>query len=386
MPTLPWAEQQEPCLEPAGLHRDLGEDLALEENKLISDNNLREMERDSILINQHQFILEQIKESQAVLDDYDQMSHLCPNSHLNSRESKTATFTLTNIVPQDCTLNTGQWSAYESRTMPVRTKGCIETCVVSGAVPGTTQVTNGRVNVTSHIWSAACCLVGTNPTRACGAIAENERNKNKMKNLELLELENRLTKLYERGGLIKQTYHKYMDEEASIIKDYNITSEKIGKSQAIDQDYRGALGLDRGHLCPSGHQTGNDSKWATFTLTNIVPQDNDFNQGTWHDYEEVTMPQKTQGCDTTYVLASCLWLGHSEVVKSFTRCPQFFYARTPPRDSLRPRNAARICQVYGNKYRFATLYDRNRRIPVYSAYIYEPGPGDRSDSWFVEPQ
>lgn len=106
--------------------------------------------------------------------------------------------------------------------------------------------------------------------------------------------------------LINETYHKYMEEEASIIKDYNITSAEIGLSQAIDADYRDAVGLDRGHVCPSGHQSGNDNKWATFTLTNIVPQDTEFNQGSWHDYEEETMPEKTQGCDTTYVITGAV--------------------------------------------------------------------------------
>ncbi|KAM7056969.1 endonuclease domain-containing 1 protein-like [Acridotheres tristis] len=87
------------------------------------------------------------------------------------------------------------------------------------------------------------------------------------------------------------------------------------------------------------------------------------------------------------VLASCLWLGHSEVVTTFkTSCTQFFYAQTPPLVDTHLQNAASICQVYANKYRFATLYDRNRRIPVYSAYKYQPGNGSRSDSWFVEPQ
>uniref|UniRef100_A0A8C3U401 ENDD1 protein n=1 Tax=Catharus ustulatus TaxID=91951 RepID=A0A8C3U401_CATUS len=87
------------------------------------------------------------------------------------------------------------------------------------------------------------------------------------------------------------------------------------------------------------------------------------------------------------VLASCLWLGHSEVVKSFQGpCTRFFYEKTPPSGGIRPVNAARICQVYQNQYRFATLYDRTNRIPRYSAYIYQPGPGGRSDSWFVEPQ
>ncbi|XP_032913449.1 endonuclease domain-containing 1 protein-like [Catharus ustulatus] len=87
------------------------------------------------------------------------------------------------------------------------------------------------------------------------------------------------------------------------------------------------------------------------------------------------------------VLASCLWLGHSEVVEAFLGpCALFFYEKTPPRGALRPTNAARICQFYDNKYRFATLYDRNNRIPVYSAYICKPGPGDRDQPWLVEPQ
>ncbi|NWY91816.1 ENDD1 protein, partial [Loxia curvirostra] len=86
------------------------------------------------------------------------------------------------------------------------------------------------------------------------------------------------------------------------------------------------------------------------------------------------------------VLASCLWLGHSEVVNSFASCPQFFYAGTPPNNALNPKNPAWICQRFRNSYHYATLYDRDRRIPVYSAYIYHPGPGNRIKSWFVEPQ
>ncbi|NXR53417.1 ENDD1 protein, partial [Hippolais icterina] len=87
------------------------------------------------------------------------------------------------------------------------------------------------------------------------------------------------------------------------------------------------------------------------------------------------------------VLASCLWLGHSKVVTSFeTSCPQFFYKNSTPDNSLEPQNPARICQHYKNAYRYATLYDKDLRIPVYSAYKYQPGPGNRSKSWFVEPQ
>lgn len=87
------------------------------------------------------------------------------------------------------------------------------------------------------------------------------------------------------------------------------------------------------------------------------------------------------------VSASCLWLAGSEVVTSFeSSCPQFFFRETPPNEALQPENPAWICQNYKNQYYFATLYDRNRRIPVYSAYLYQPGPGTRPKTWLVEPQ
>ncbi|XP_063253172.1 endonuclease domain-containing 1 protein-like [Prinia subflava] len=171
------------------------------EPQLISKNNLNEMERESVLIDEHKFTLDQIKDSQAVREDYDKMTglsrgHLSPCGHLYSKESKMATFTLTNIVPQDTSLNNGQWNIYELKTMHEKSKGCTTTYVITGAVPGNTYVVEGRVNRPSHIWSAACCLVGTQPKKAWGAIAGNDQNK--VENLSLGELEDRLRGLY--GG------------------------------------------------------------------------------------------------------------------------------------------------------------------------------------------
>uniref|UniRef100_A0A8C9MZ03 Endonuclease domain-containing 1 protein-like n=1 Tax=Serinus canaria TaxID=9135 RepID=A0A8C9MZ03_SERCA len=176
------------------------------EPQLIGKNNLKEMERQSVLIEQHKFTLDQIKASQAVYDDYAQLKglnhgHLSPCDHQDSKENKTATFTFTNIVPLDSSLNKGQWHTYESKTMPKMTEGCTTTYVITGAVPGKLHVSQGRVNRPSHIWSAACCLVGQKTPKAWGAIAEND--KNKVENLSLGELENRLTKLY--GGKKKVT-------------------------------------------------------------------------------------------------------------------------------------------------------------------------------------
>ncbi|KAK2519304.1 hypothetical protein Q9966_013939 [Columba livia] len=87
------------------------------------------------------------------------------------------------------------------------------------------------------------------------------------------------------------------------------------------------------------------------------------------------------------VSASCFWLGRSEVVTSFEHsCSQFFFRGTPPNEALEPENPAWICQRHQNRYHFATLYDRNRRIPVYSAYLYQPKPCTRPKTWLVEPQ
>ncbi|XP_041345227.1 endonuclease domain-containing 1 protein-like [Pyrgilauda ruficollis] len=174
------------------------------EPQLIDENlNLKEMETESFLIKQYKITLQDIKKSQAVLDDYRGLKdlvhgHLTPTGHMDDSVSKMATFTLTNIVPQDKSLNDGEWRVYEHKTMIKKTKGCTATYVITGAVPGNTYVSEGRVNRPSHIWSAACCLVDEVPKDAWGAIAEND--KNKVEELSLGELEKRLTDLY--GGTV----------------------------------------------------------------------------------------------------------------------------------------------------------------------------------------
>ncbi|XP_010408299.3 endonuclease domain-containing 1 protein-like [Corvus cornix cornix] len=170
------------------------------EPQLIGNNNLKEMETEQTLL-QNGFTMEDIKQNQAVLEDYDNLigldhGHLSPSGHQKSYINKAATFTLTNIVPQDTSLNKGAWNIYEFRTMATESQGCTTTYVITGAVPGNTMAKN-RVNVPSHIWSAACCLVGTTPVKAWGVIAENNGN-HKFPLLTLGQLESDLTKLY--GG------------------------------------------------------------------------------------------------------------------------------------------------------------------------------------------
>ncbi|NWH86107.1 ENDD1 protein, partial [Aegithalos caudatus] len=172
------------------------------EPQLMGENSFEEMERESVLTNQYNFTVDQIKRSQAVLDDYENMTgldrgQLCPSGHQYSTEGKTATFTLTNSVPQDSCLYKGQWYTYESQNMSNFSKNCTITYVITGAVPGNSYVADGRVNRPSHIWSAACCVVDTHTRKAWGAIAENDEE-----NLEILslgQLEDRLTRLYKKN-------------------------------------------------------------------------------------------------------------------------------------------------------------------------------------------
>ncbi|XP_039560306.1 endonuclease domain-containing 1 protein-like [Passer montanus] len=171
------------------------------EPQLIGKNNLKEMTQELTLTHNHKFTIEEIKESQAIPGDYTQLNgldrgHLCPSGHMESVLSKTATFTQTNVVPQYRILNNGQWNAYESDTMDKMSNGCKNTFVITGAVPGNTFISNGRVNRPSHIWSAACCVVDKKTTKAWGAIADND--KNEVENITLGELEMRLTNLYKR--------------------------------------------------------------------------------------------------------------------------------------------------------------------------------------------
>ncbi|XP_062410633.1 endonuclease domain-containing 1 protein-like [Sardina pilchardus] len=54
------------------------------------------------------------------------------------------------------------------------------------------------------------------------------------------------------------------------------------------------------------------------------------------------------------------------------------------------QNARKICQQHGYGYLYASLYSTSHRIPVYSAYIFDPGcdnkGGRKSGEWFIEPK
>ncbi|NXI56619.1 ENDD1 protein, partial [Chloroceryle aenea] len=173
----------------------------LVEPQLIGPTYPKTMEREWTLLNKFGVTLEQLSESQAILQDYKNLTgmnrgHLNPSSHHPNPNSRVATFTLTNIVPQDEKLNGGAWKNYEQQTMIGKTQGCNTTYVIVGAVPGNNYIAKGRVNKPSHIWASACCEVDTKQRKAWGVIAENDKNKVQL--LTLGELEDLLTELYGR--------------------------------------------------------------------------------------------------------------------------------------------------------------------------------------------
>ncbi|KFQ45328.1 Endonuclease domain-containing 1 protein, partial [Nestor notabilis] len=173
----------------------------LVEPQLIDTTYPKTMEKEQTLLNDYSISLEEVGKHQAVYQDYKNLTglnrgHLNPNSHHSDSSSRTATFTLTNIVPQNEKLNGGAWNNYEQQTMMRNTEGCNTTYVVVGAVPGNNYIAKGRVNKPSYLWASACCEVDTNHRKTWAVIAENDRNEVQL--LTLGELEDELTELYGR--------------------------------------------------------------------------------------------------------------------------------------------------------------------------------------------
>ncbi|KAM9377237.1 endonuclease domain-containing 1 protein-like [Pholidichthys leucotaenia] len=75
-----------------------------------------------------------------------------------------------------------------------------------------------------------------------------------------------------------------------------------------------------------------------------------------------------------------------EISKDFSNCLDFFYNRTSPQ-GIGAAGYQPICQRYKNQYHFASLYHRQHRTPLFSAYILSPADGKRpSVTWMYEPQ
>uniref|UniRef100_H3AFD0 Uncharacterized protein n=1 Tax=Latimeria chalumnae TaxID=7897 RepID=H3AFD0_LATCH len=159
---------------------------------------------------------EEVSKVQAVNQDYIHSKftrgHINPNGHHNIRNSRDATFTLTNIVPQPRDANEETWTAaagglgYENK-LAVLTSGCYRTYVITGTIPGNNkspQMMKGRVNIPQYIWSAYCCVDDNgNPMRSGARLLQNKNNKF-VDSMTLLELQEKLTAVFEEEVVIFQ--------------------------------------------------------------------------------------------------------------------------------------------------------------------------------------
>ncbi|XP_056088733.1 endonuclease domain-containing 1 protein-like [Rhinichthys klamathensis goyatoka] len=84
----------------------------------------------------------------------------------------------------------------------------------------------------------------------------------------------------------------------------------------------------------------------------------------------------------------------SKVVDKFSKCDYFFKRTSPVIPGILNNSVAQdgykiICQQYNKRTRFATLYDINKRIPVFSAYKYtrrQEFENLRKTQWMIESQ
>ncbi|KAJ3588219.1 hypothetical protein NHX12_011813 [Muraenolepis orangiensis] len=98
------------------------------------------------------------------------------------------------------------------------------------------------------------------------------------------------------------------------------------------------------------------------------------------------MLQDSKGALRLLLLACLVGLMAAEV-GSFSPCLRFFHRDTPPTGIDGSGCTEPVCQRYHNQYRFASLYDRLHRTPLYSAYLLTPAAGKRPETvWKYEPQ
>ncbi|CAL8354994.1 unnamed protein product [Merluccius merluccius] len=98
------------------------------------------------------------------------------------------------------------------------------------------------------------------------------------------------------------------------------------------------------------------------------------------------MLQGPTGAPRLLLLAGLIGLVVGEV-GDFSPCRRFFYKGVPPTGVTGVGRYAPVCQRFQNQYRFASLYDRQCRAPLYSAYLLTPAAGKRPRiNWMYEPQ
>ena len=146
------------------------------------------------------------------------------------------------------------------------------------------------------------------------------------------------------GQIVKHTYYTLSycekDEQPEWVY-YELTSEMVkGRQPRSDdyrpdfqistisaqlEDYRGS-GFDRGHLCPAGDMKLNlTSMSESFYLSNMSPQDKDFNAGIWNTLEDRVRKWALNTGRIYVVTAGVLTSNKGKIGSNGVSIPKYFY-------------------------------------------------------------
>ena len=101
--------------------------------------------------------------------------------------------------------------------------------------------------------------------------------------------------------------------------------EKVSSVSAQLEDYRGS-GYDRGHLCPAGDMKLNlTSMSESFYLSNMSPQEKDFNAGIWNTLEDRVRKWALTSGRIYVVTGGVLTSNKGKIGSNGVSIPKYFY-------------------------------------------------------------
>ncbi|XP_036932054.1 endonuclease domain-containing 1 protein-like [Acanthopagrus latus] len=103
--------------------------------------------------------------------------------------------------------------------------------------------------------------------------------------------------------------------------------KRVKNSQAIPEDYKNSS-YTRGHLNPSMHHKIKADREATFTLTNIVPQQQGSNQHTWNHLEKEVLNRFKAHCNRLmYVITGVMpYKYEAHQIKKRVSVPEYMWS------------------------------------------------------------
>lgn len=103
--------------------------------------------------------------------------------------------------------------------------------------------------------------------------------------------------------------------------------QNIGINQAVFKDYYKS-GYDKGHLYPVLHTNNHLSMLATSTLTNVAPQNRDFNRKVWLEHERAVIKDLESCEDVPYVVTGVVPDTNNVKLKNKVFVSRFYWRAT----------------------------------------------------------